>query len=585
MDPVGAARSSRRRSPRLDLAAAAAVTALVGALTTAAAAHELYLWNDAIEYVAIANAWAHGAGFVDPVKWTYYLDTPAPFPAFALRSPLPAALMAIPLALGASLPLLRALGAALASLVIGGLVLLARRTMSLPAAVACGLMIGLSDPWLLISVMPMSDLIAIGAMLLVFATSVAASRSVGAGFRCSAVTLLGWATRPTIALLVVPIVLTVAWTEGVRSAARSRGLGVYLGTTLAGYLLIRQATTAITGFSPYAGYGFMSEMLTREAPLSYGTQYVGTSRFISTWLPQILDVALVRAQQLFAEIAVTPRFGHIGWLALPGVVYCLARRHPDPDQAALRRVVALSCLLFATLTILTYAAFDPNRYPLPAVVCGALCGFAWLDDMLVAAASVVRARLSWASTRRHERLVVGALLSLPLAFVVGGILQRGGLGLWPVAARNWSELIRGATPLPETDLGQARIRAICRRIPPGVVVAAPDPWRVHAWCGNPAVMLPIDLYDDSRRQRSFLARERASYVLYDGSHLPRARPDDPTPVDGWLASSPDVQRVATQGAMALYKVREPSPDRVAWQQPPPLLCAGRGESCRHAVGR
>ena len=566
-----------RRSLRLDLAAATGVTALVGALTVAAAAREPVLWHDSVEYIAIANAWANGAGFVDPVKWTYYLATAAPVPAFAVRAPVPAVLLALPLALGATLPVLRGLNAGLTSVVAGVLVLLARRMMSLPVAAACALMICLSDPWLLISRMPMSDLIAIGAMLLVFAASRRVSRSVGAALMCSAVTLLGWATRPTIALLVVPIAVAVAWDEGARAAWRSRGLRVYLGATLAGYLMIRQVIVELTGLSPYSAYGIMSEMLKPITPLSYGTKYLGACKFIWRWLPQIANMVIGRARQLFAAVLVTPRFGHVALLALPGVAYCLARRHPNPDQAALRRLVALSCLLFAATTILTYAAFDPNRYPLPVVVCGALCGFAWLDDMIAVGARALRARASSGSMRLPgwgTSLAVAALFSLPLTFVLAAFLQRGGLYLGRVATKDWSVLLRGAMSPPEAAGREAGIKAICSQSRPGVVVAARNPWMVHAWCGNPTIMLPIDLNNRASLQQAFLRHEQPSYVLGDGS-----------PGGRWLATSPYLQRVAAYGALVLYEVSEPGSRRDLWRQPPPLMCAGRGESCLRAVGR
>jgi hypothetical protein len=39
------------------------------------------LTPDSIEHLAIAHSWVHGSGFVDPVKWNYYLPESVPMAA------------------------------------------------------------------------------------------------------------------------------------------------------------------------------------------------------------------------------------------------------------------------------------------------------------------------------------------------------------------------------------------------------------------------------------------------------------------------------------------------------------------------
>ena len=56
---------------------------------------------DAIEHLAIANAWVRGSGFVDPIQYNFYLADTAPLPAMAHRAPVVPALLTIPLLLGA----------------------------------------------------------------------------------------------------------------------------------------------------------------------------------------------------------------------------------------------------------------------------------------------------------------------------------------------------------------------------------------------------------------------------------------------------------------------------------------------------
>ncbi|RIK96790.1 MAG: hypothetical protein DCC71_22195, partial [Proteobacteria bacterium] len=62
------------------------------------------LLPDAVEYLGIAWSWVSGAGFVDPVLYSYYLPgVRPPVPALAMRAPALPVLLAAPLALGASL--------------------------------------------------------------------------------------------------------------------------------------------------------------------------------------------------------------------------------------------------------------------------------------------------------------------------------------------------------------------------------------------------------------------------------------------------------------------------------------------------
>lgn len=558
------------------LAAAGVAAGILGGLTVAAAAFGPVLWPDAVEYIAIANAWTHGAGFVDPVKWTYYLESGVPLPATAWRSPVPAALLSIPFALGMTVASVRAFHALLASLVIGALVLFAQRMMRWQLALACGLMVGLSLSWLTISMNPMSDLIAIGALLLVLATAGPIASSVPMAVVCGAATLLGWATRPAIVLLVVPIVVNAIWSIGLRAAVKSRALAVYLLTTVAGYAVLHVASVALTGIAPYAGYGFMSEMLSALEPLLYAKKYVGSYQFISTRLPWIAKIVVVRVGDLWSALFVTGRFAYVGWIAVVGVVYCLVRRHEDSARTSLRRLVALCCLLFVAQTVLTYAAFDGYRYPLPIAVCGALCGFAWLDDMLVALARVLGLVPSGvpapSASSMLRRLAAGALLALPLLLTLR--VHHGITAFLPTMARNWSRYLAGDLPPAEQEPGTASIRDLCRQTRPGAVVAAHDPWALHAWCGNPTIMLPVDLDGHPELQSTFLRKEGPVYIV-----------GDPPKRDAWLAASRELRRIGGNEQHSLYEVLGAGSRPVTWQQPPPFMCAGRDPSCRRAVGR
>lgn len=526
------------------------------------------LWPDAVEFLAIANSWVHGAGFVDPIKWTYYLDVTAPFPAFALRPPVPPLLFALPLALGGSVAAVKAFHALLGSLVAGSVVLLARRTMRLPAAVACGLLIGLSPAWTHLALMPLSDLPAIGALLGVLATAPGTTRSARGALACVLATLLGWTTRPNLLLLVGAIVLCAVWAQGVRASWRSRPLRIYLGGVVAGYALIHWLTVLVTGFAPYQGYGFMMEMLSDLSALSYQKEYVGAVTFVWRHLGAVLGAIGRNAVELVWYLFASPPFGYVGWIALPGSVYCVLFARGDAERVARLRLAGLATWIFAAQAVLTYGAFDAYRYPLPTVVCGALCGFAWLDDLM-------RRSKERACAPQRPRAVAaasGALALVPLVAAVALLVQLGGTKMLRSAVPQWQAFLTDA-PRPVAKAG-SELGELCRSMRRGMLVAAADPWSVHALCGNPAITLPRDLTRLPELRQKFLANERPRYVVRDAA-----------PQRAWIARSPLLKRVAANGRFALYEVRWAEPRPAAWIGAPPLRCAGRGEECLEKVGR
>lgn len=562
-----------RRGTLHGLLAAGVAAFVAGASSVSRVAFQGTLWPDAVEYVAIANSWVNGAGFVDPVKWTFYLDTGSPFPAFALRSPVPSVLFALPLSLGLGVQAVAALHAVLASLVVGGMVLLAHRMMGGAAALACGLLVGLSTAWLVVADMPASDVLAIGAMLLVFAASARVADSVPAALTCAALTLLGWATRPTVVLVAIPIVVNVAWSAGLRGAWRSRGLRAYLGALLGGYVTLHVLTLALIGHAPYAGYGFMSQMISVTEPLHYRKQYPGTVQYVVTRWVWIEAIFVRRLVEVWRNLFVWPLHAYVGWIAAPGLLYVLAVRDHDPERSWLRRLVALAGLLFTAQTILNYAAFDRYRYVLPTVVCGALCGFALLDDLLLAAGRRLGAASPQAGSARGaaRRLVPVLLGAVPLLFVV--VLHRGAWLSLPWNTLRAGAVLAGAVPDRRAEWSAPEIRSLCRHVRPGVVVASADPWQVHGWCGNPGITLPIDLSGRPQLQDAFFRKEKPAYVLADPSHEQAA----------WLVGSLHVRALARADKLALFEVLTLGERRRTWRQPPPLMCAGFAGGCSLAL--
>ena len=95
-------RDQPARSAAVHAAGVLGVVCIVAWLAVPSTLSRWYLTQDAVEHLAIANAWVHGRGFVDPVQWTYF-RTGVPYPATALRAPVISILVAAPMALGATL--------------------------------------------------------------------------------------------------------------------------------------------------------------------------------------------------------------------------------------------------------------------------------------------------------------------------------------------------------------------------------------------------------------------------------------------------------------------------------------------------
>lgn len=546
-----------RAAARVRLAALAA-TLLVAATAVPAAWRHARLTPDSVHYLGIANAWLDGSGFVDPVKWNYFLPLPVPQPALLVRPPVPSLLAAVPLALGGGLAAVAAAHAALAALAAGGMVLLGSRMTSVPAGVAAALLVFLSPGGLALAGTPLSDVPATVALLAILASARGAATSRSGAVLCAAATLAGWATRPNLAAAAVAVLGAAVWESGVRRALGSAALRTYVALLAAGFLALHALVRAETGFAPYAGYGFMYQIRDATDAARYGHPWVGTWPYVAGHLPEIAGRVREVAGQLVAVLFVEPTFLYCGWLIAPGIAYALVSKAQHGFE---RRLCALAALGFTAIVVLTWAAFDPLRYPLPIVVCGTLCGMALLDDLLRRGA----ARSPRAVQRAAALLPVAAVLVL----VAGPASRRLASSAQVVRA-----LASGRVPVSGWRRLAKPLRPLCRAIEPGAVVAARDPWQVHLACGNAALTLPSDLGGSPALRARFLARERPRYVIAARDHRSR-----------WVHRAGFVAR-ARSGRAVLFELPPQDGRRAArWRQPPPLLCAGEGEACLAALGR
>lgn len=541
---------------RSDAAAALTSFAVVGTIGVLQAVVSPRFSFDAMEHLAIANSWAHGSGFVDPVQWFFLLDGTPPLPGTAVRAPAVSWLAALPLALGASVTGVVVLHAVWAGAVATGALLLARRWMRLPAALAAVSLLFLSATWQLVSRIVWTEVTGVAALLAVLASARGALRSVPGALACAGLTALAGLCRPQLSFLYLAVVVAATWEVGWRTAVRSAPLRAYaVGFPLL-WLAVRGLVSVWTGLPLYAAYSATGQFLDDTELMAYGKHYPGRWAFVAAHTAEVVDAIARRSGQLLRTLCINDPYLYAGWLAPLAVLGGLVRRR---DGVWEHRILCLCTLGFAAVVLLNYSAFDPKRYPLFVAVPGVLGGLAALDHWLrtrgPGSTWRARARIAWL-------LPVAALLVFAWT---GGATTASQLHL------SWTQLRRdGPARMARSNLGNAReIRAICRRVDPDshVAVSYPLPWAFTFWCGNATTILPTDIGEPGVLER-FLRERRPRYLV-----VWRTRPMRR------LGRLPWLRLLGSTAKLSLYEVVDGRSLPSVWKAPPPVACAGEGAGC------
>ncbi|MBK7951672.1 MAG: hypothetical protein IPK00_23600 [Deltaproteobacteria bacterium] len=518
-----------------------------------------WLSQDAVEHLAIAQAWVHGAGFVDPVKWILPAGGPSPTPALALRAPAISLLAAIPLGLGASLTTTGVLHAVWASGVAGLVVPAARRCgMRGPAAFAAALLLATSPAWLALARHVWTEATALLAFLAVLATARGTVTSARGSLLCAVTTFLASLCRPNLIALALAVLVAGAAQSGVQRAARVRGLAIY-ALALAGFVFAYRACVVhAIGEAPYARYQTLFQVETTAEVWQYARADHGVLAYVASHG----DLLATRAARTFADLVrvlfLEPTYHGIGWLALPGFAFALR----SGERALERRFLALSGLGLAFVALL-YVDFDRARFPLFTAAAASLSGFAWLDARAQALERGLSVRHGIAARALGWAPLV--LACGPLAISLPGSLRHAAEGIAFYREQGTQERL-----WPELDV---RMRPLCCAFAPGERIASVDPWTTHLWCGHATTMLPSDLAEPGVLE-VFLAQEQPDWLI--------AAAEEPA-----LRRSPRLRLRHRRDGLVLYQVEAPpGPGRSrarAWNAPPPLACAGRVERCAEAI--
>jgi hypothetical protein len=493
------------------------------------------LLPDSIEYLGIAHSWTSGAGFVDPVLYSFYLpDVAPPVPALVMRAPVVPLLLAAPLALGGVPGALVA--HALFAAAIGACgVLLARRLAPGAAALAFGVGFCLSFPWILAVQMPLTEATSVGALLALVALAPRALRSVPAAAAFGVLVAIAWLTRPNLAVALPAFVFAGAVVLGPRRALRSAPLWTAVVTFAVLWQGVSIWCKAATGFAPYAHYGVLLQTTSAREAFAYQKEYPGALAWITAHADQVRAVLAWNAKEVARHLFTTPDYHYVGWLAIPALVDAFRRRD---EQRFERVLLAATGLALLAVTLAGYGAIDPRRLLLPACLCFWLLVASWLARV---------------ATRFGTHRLVAASPALLVIAVWLVSPSAAGTSRW--ALRSWNAYRQQGT---RTGLEQSFAPAFCGQIDRNAVVASPNPWELYLACGNAGWVLPPDLDSDAVVAR-YLEEEPVGYLIVPAEVAPR------------FEGASRLARVAAERGHVLFQVRHASALAQLWVAPPALV--------------
>ncbi|MCP3984109.1 MAG: hypothetical protein GY723_06955 [bacterium] len=504
------------------------------------------LLPDAVEHLGIAHSWVSGAGFVDPLIYSYYLaDSQVPLPGFVVRAPVISWLLALPLSLGATIPTVSQLHVVFASAIGASTFWLANRRLPLPAALAASLGFAWCYRWVSATQNLLTEAVGVGVLLLLLAYSGRAVASVRGALVTSGLLLLAWLTRPNLVLVLVALVLAVLLEKGVRGAFRSRPLWVLVGSFAILQNSVSWVYGVVTGIRPYAHYGVLLETYYARDAAFYQKIYVGWSSYLIENLDSIVASLLANAKEVGRALFVASDYHFVGWLAVPGLIYALRRRGEGDLE---RRVVAFSALGFAAVLLFSWGTNDPYRL---ALFVG-LCGWLLAGDLLAGCGA-------WLAARRGVSPPLARALHLaPVALVVAlfAFSQSSELQL-RLSARNWRDFREHGTQPPH-EAADRNARRLCAKMDRNARVASQDPWSLYLWCGNAGVWIPRDL-DSAALVGRYLDEQDLGYLVVDDREA-----------NSFILSSPRLEELARATNLRLLRVRDATPESRPWNAPPAL---------------
>lgn len=525
----------------------------------------LHSWSfgpDQIEFISIGYNWSEGRGFVDPIRYSYYLpELQPPAPAAAIRPPIISVLIAIPLAAGLGLTGLGVVHVLWASLIGASSFLLARKFLNPSSALAFAIFLAWSPLWIYLSTQILTEVTAVGVLLAVIALANRGMSTTTNAVALALLTCLGWLVRPNLALIAPALAFATLQTMGVRGTLRSRPLWVYTATCAVIVAAIYAGHVVVHEVTPYAHYGVIETFGCEKGcddVASFQKQYVGVFEFARNHVGEISD-AIRSNFDAYLQHAFGLPFLFAGWIAIPGVVWAIFGREVT---LSLRLAGWLSALLTANVVLL-FAGFDPTRYPVLGLACGLLPGLVLFDRVARGGEGEPGGQ-----TSRARRAI--PLATAVLAFGLFAVPVMGAS-----AARAWAAYREHGTSRigvwmsgqPDSEWSADAI-ALCDSLHADARVASRDPYTLYMFCGNAGYRLPPDLTDESWVAR-YVDQQAVEFLVTDNE---RDR--------AILSRSPLLEDRLRRGRFSVFQVREPQMGSRPWQAPPPLVSLGNSAALR-----
>ena len=536
-----------RARPASRWADVAAALFLAAGVLGLALPHVLSAWQltaDSIEYLGIAHSFSSGAGFVDPVVYSYYLPPQYPMPAAAMRPPLVPLLLAIPVGLGATIETTAVLHVIWAALVAIGVFLVARRWASLPSALAAAMGLGWAFGWIIMARLLLTEVTSVALFLALVAFAPRALGSVRGAATFAGLAFAAWLCRPNLAVAVPALLMaalagSTTWRRVIAASPFWVCAGVFT-LLVAGCNFGMQAAT---GLAPYAHHGLLFETVGAQDARLYQRHYAGAFAYLATHTQQVVQLLRWNLEQILRSLFLTPDYHYVGWVAVPAIVRGLRARGAAAFE---RRFVAWFTLWLIPPAVLVPGSVDPMRLSL------FLALGAWL-----LAADLFDAGVKWLAAR-FKRARARAWIGLaPLALVLGVFAcspsARVQLGSAAAAWRSYS--VHGTQA---RSPWWARVAKLCPLLERDALVASPEPWSIYLWCGNAGIWLPTDL-DSPHSVQRYLDEQAPGYVIVEETGAPAE-----------LSRSPRLERIAAIDGLGVYRLLEAPARSRPWRAPPPL---------------
>lgn len=435
---------------------------------------------DHVEFLATANNWVHGNGFINPLKTIYNIKTTAPIPAFSFRGVLYPFILALFLKVSPHLWGLKVMNSFLASLVPTTAFILAEYFWGKKTAIIGTLVFFTSPGWFYISKTPWSEPLVCLMWLLIMCVWFLPKPSFKQALFTGILSSIAWTAKPQIDFFIPLLGLSLLVSQGWGRLIKNKFYWIAALTYFFITIFIKIYFHWETGSFPYQGYGAWLHATSNDYALLYQTDYSQPvwqfvfNHWDAVWTGIKLNLSS------FTKMMMKGYYSYLALLFLPVLVQGLT-----PQKKSSRNFfISLSILFLLLLNWGLWNITSADRsYLLPLLLLNFLCA-GYLQK--------------WIEKYFTPAMALSLLLTIPLTAF--GLMD---------SRKNYihNSLADGFPQL------QAIYSPICPLLQ-DKVTAAINGWYLFEICGNPVSILPHDINNEAILAK-FIQQEKVSFVLVD----------------------------------------------------------------------